>query len=581
MEKYKKMLLQTNPNLLSGRQEMRPQERRIYDENIRVPEHFYSSEDREKKFGPRRTEFDLEFQFGKDWRNTVPWMEIVLADNISSISYQISNERKMIGEIWNPYEHEGTLQEYISRITWEVPALVKNFLTIVRTIPSHEQDCIKIVVRGSRAAFCGGTWDYQLADFLSYFYKNSIVDLYDINEVPASYEIRNRGCCTKVSRIKSLYNGQGEGYDVFVDDAYVGLIGTQNVKPKSPFWSLKRHDKAHDEFLHTREGREFSHSPLFSIASPCPCLVCRSIASFSKNALVFESLRNSCLLLGAKPCTLPCSMATLAKSLTVSVINTGGVLLSGEKERRDVIDARQIAPTKEINGVAVPHRPGDSLAVQKARVYRPLTQSDLKGWWANSTVHFVGVEPTIIAGENYKHYSGISSFVSDPSVVIFVSSIDSMSAVYADVIWCPDDVPGYSSTGRVHSNFKEHVRKRRVQSLSISSSYDSGLDIDLLPSENKICVALPSRQWRIVDRHTLHLSSCQKCRVVHAEPFPCDDHLVIRAVCSKPPSRKKQRKKGVYCYAPGSFRDATGQWYALVGSDTSYEECIANIPWEV
>jgi hypothetical protein len=568
LQKYVLLLQQTNPSLLGGRQSMRPQEVSDYKALIRIPEYIYSQEEREKRFGKQRSHEDLVFQFGQDYASALPWTRVVTADRVSPIAVYHGDQRTMIGSLWNPLETDLTLEETIARITWDVPALAKNYLVMARTLPETRLPAIRILVRGSRASQRGGTWDRQFAELCTTVSDRVDIDLFDDNEQDDQYVVRTRGQQVKIRRIKGRYEGTGKEYDVFIDDAYLGLKGIQNTQIDSPYWSLKIHDKSSDEFLHTREGRRFSHQRS-SIPSPCPCRVCSTIASFSRDASMFQMLRDHVLEMGVRPCTLPCYSISLLRSDTLQSLHSGMVFAETEAEKRRVIEVRHLCPTVQVGDTYSPARIGDPLNVQLARIQKVLSVKDMKGYWKGTAVHFIGCDSTIIAGEQYIPWGGKMSFVSDPSVVIFVGGLENMSAVYADTIWCPVQVPSYVLTGREYSGYKEQVKRRRVHGMKVLH------DVPVVEAPPDLLI--PSPDWQRVDENGCRVpyrgGQCG-CSIVRDVSVPCASHNLVRHVPADKPARKKIREKGIYKMAPGYFSRDGLTWNKLEGASDNYKWAI-------
>lgn len=321
------------------------------------------------------------------------------------------------------------------------------------------------------------------------------------------------------------------------------MTGVLDVAPVAEYWSIKRHDTAHDEFLHTREGRQFSHRAI-GILSPCDCRLCRTISLCSPTAIHFQLLRDSCMELGARPCGLPCYAVSLDRSDTLHSLDAGQIIAETEPEKRRVVDVRHIRPTKQVGDAFIPTDVGDPLLVQLARFHRPVEVNQMKGWWRDHVVHFVGVESLILAGESYRPYKGTGSFVSDPSVTIFTPSILNMSSVYANVVWSIESIPSFSATGRQHEGYTEQKRKRPV----------TGLIVKALSSPVSEIV-VPSLAWKRVclDTYDTPKRPCS-CKIVGDDPIDCDQHMMVRVVGTLArPARKKMRRRGEYFFSPGFF----------------------------
>jgi len=94
---------------------------------------------------------------------------------IPQIRLQRSVQRKWKDRHWS---------KVLGRLSLNVPALVKNFMVILRTICRLRQPVIRIMVRGSRAMTSGGQWTSQLCQYLMRHSAEAVIDLYDPNEIP-------------------------------------------------------------------------------------------------------------------------------------------------------------------------------------------------------------------------------------------------------------------------------------------------------------------------------------------------------------------------------------------------------------
>lgn len=494
-----------------------------------------------------------------------------------------------MGEVWNPYESPLSLEETISRLEWSYPALVKNYMVIIRTIPWQKAPSISVAVRGSRALYSGGQWDRHLARMLARFYRRAEVHLYDINEIESMYVIKERGSEVTVRRIRALLNTSGQVpepydqyvqgiYDVLVDDAYVGLQGTQDYDPVTKWWSKKKHDFAYDEYLHTSEGRQFSHQPE-SIPSPCHCLLCKAIANTSPTAEVFMQLRQDCIDLGAGPCTQPAYVANLDHRDILRSIYTGRHEAVTESEKRQVIDVRHIQQVKQQGNIFVPVQKGDSLGLSLRRIDETYTTKDVKGWWKDQNVAYVGCEPSLLIGESYRPLPNKSSFAADPSIVVFVKDKESIGTVFADVIWCTDDVPSYARTGREHRGYHEQKKIMPVFNLQV---HVPQLDVE----EKCLDIQPPGSDWKRYDLANNIVAADERClcRFAGDDPRPCEDHMLVRAILTqKQPPRRKRRKKGKAVFAPGFYSPDGDRWYELRGGSEDLESALFyhRVPWKI
>jgi len=370
---------------------------------------------------------------------------------------------------------------YMKKLQFQVSGQLKNFLVCVATCSAHQGPTIKVLIRGSKSSAASGIWHWVLADYLSHFFGEVDIDCYDPNEVPGTEErLTHLGQSTSRARIRHFASGYDEDakdYDVAIDDAYV--TGTVPWTPKSLVWSLKNHSAVGIPFLHEYESRIFSHDRI-GIISPCPCAVCRLVASCSKSYSHFVLLKSAAIFLGGSCCNLVdyasdlASKGELFKRLcampVVKVLNPIDIrstLALSNDIQLQVRGPSHISAKTFSRGepLSIVHKEGfagaDSVASCDALV--------------GKQVVFVGVHPSILDGTKTRRGK-----LGDPEVHVVTSLGEKVLRDHSpDNLWCLDqELIGYYFSGHEWRGY--HYFKRRKVKMGITlSTYSISRGIDI------------------------------------------------------------------------------------------------------
>jgi len=399
--------------------------------------------------------------------------------------------------------------KFLKLLQYEVPGQVKNFLVAVRTSSSCDLKDIKVLIRGSKSGSGSGIWIWLFSDYLSHKYDSVIIDCYDPLEVP-KHEVRtvHRGDVAvkaEINHYAKFYYGTGEEYDVCVDDAY--LQGTVPWNPKSVWWSLKCHDEGVFPFLHSREGRKFSHV-VVGIDSPCPCMVCKVIAESVACLSDFILIKSASIILDGASCNLVDHALELQQKgdLFKKLCSAPVVNLVKPQEFRaalalssdilcDVLTPSKIRLTSFSSGdpLIIVHKMGFSGGTTKLKC------DVLEG----KPVSFYGVDPTILGDtKTYRPSPG------DPNGIVFAVSASILFKVgyYPSQLWTLDqEVVGYSPTGYEWSGYHS-FRRRKVQVTKNYSEYSLAAGIDVRGMEDIIWTKDTPNTYRVTIEQALSLS---------------------------------------------------------------------------
>lgn len=468
-----------------------------------------------------------------NWEKETPWMEILTADRISPLKYEINGKTMFIGP-WRGAIRDIQLEDQVRRIDWIIPSLVKNFMVMVRTLPDVGGDSLKILVRGSRAYHGGGQWDAQYAQWLSLKWRRVRVDLYDIHELPGEVTYKYGNSRVTVRRIRSYYEGNGSEYDMAVDDAYMGT-GVPEWDVKAKIYSRKRLHGTHDVYLHSHEGREFSETKEQVLSIQCSCTLCMAQSINCEDVRQYYFLHALCVELGASPCISVHSHIVRKSEMFIEMTKVP-VVPKNLGEQRLVASIAIKHPIQEREGSYTVA--GSTFISPTLPLFSMKGSTAAKGWWKGVMVSFVGVSPSILGAEDYvRSTPTLSSFISDPSVHAFINSLHDLSS-YA-VVWAKFDPPGFVSTNREHEGYKEFKRKRLFM---IDKSYKI----------EEIVVPVVEEEPTFGLEYTKYPEGpCDKpiCMISDNVPRPCSNHSLIKwdLNLSFEGKRKwKKKKDGVY-----------------------------------
>lgn len=469
-DNIKKLLASINPGLLKGRQEIRSEEYSAY-RRVQWKEPYYNPERKIEGIEiPHLTTGVVQDALGH-----VPlWSKIVTAERVGPLFVESEGKRVSMEEL--DADSKQTLGmraiEAADRTVWVVPALVKNFMVIIRTIPLMSGK-LRVLVRGSRAMHSGGQWQTHVMQWLLRTYSRVDMDLFDPNEEEGILRVEFSDRIGWVRRYQKEYSGTGKGYDACIDDAYIPLVGTVPWIPDCTYWSKKDHSGSYDPYLHPKEGREFSHSRV-GIRSPCTCQLCNKVAECSEDANAFFLLRTFCTELGASTCAYEGWKDTVAKRNLILELRNGPVAVTKDTIRK----AKQVAgimPLSIVNGLITQDDKGllQPKDMNSSLLSYLSSTAVTKGWWEQSRLIFVGVAPDIVAGEMYRPSLTQSSFSIDPNTVTFAASSNNLTSSTSEVVWCPEILVGYKQTGRQHRNYVEQVRVRVIKPIKFAATFAS------------------------------------------------------------------------------------------------------------
>jgi len=411
--------------------------------------------------------------------------------------------------------------EALSRINWSIPSQVKNFMVILRTVaPMPAQHTLRLMVRGSKGAASGGIWEYQLSMYLLHRFNDVHITLYDPNEsdyVRTYYYADKKSVVTHVSGYHQESDDPSSNYDVVVDDAYVVGLGVVPWRPRSKYFSTKKHDGNYETYLHPKEGREFSHK-ISGFECSCTSELCRRQSEVAQSYDELRRVRVFCVELGAELCLH-------AKEWSLSL------------HKRDLVAALVRGPVKDIDWSIYRYvETAYPVVVEGGLAYYVETRekqvpSSAKGWWKASLVNFLGVPLSVLMGEEFKGVYGSASFVRRRDVVTFCASVDVASSSGSDLIWCRDEVRGYQLTGRKHGIFQEQQRKLPKMSAVSTLSPQA-----LSSVQPKVTYRrhLKLNEWVKIERNT----GCS-CTCIAGSIVVCSRHFSIKTTMAKPSQKGK------------------------------------------
>jgi len=350
-------------------------------------------------------------------------------------------------------------EDLVANMSTVVNGQVKNFLVAVRTALCHEGPTIKVLIRGSKSSSGSGVWQWMLADFLASRFSNVVIDCYDPCETDTvetrEYLVDGVPQIATVTKYAMAYIGDGKDYDVSIDDAYD--TDTLEWKPCSTVFSLKDHTIGCRPYLHPVEGRVFSHESLFFISSPCPCLTCRTIASFSADYQTFQVVKAFTVLLGG----LPCLNIDFAREMKAKAKIYKQIVVKPLVHIAKPMDLRaSLMLSSSLNMASLPNAVS---LVNSSNSDRTLPFSRVKGLASSisqsvcerlvdKNVIFIGVDPAVLGATKTK-LVGAPTYFANTLDQIFIRNIA------PDTLWVTDScVQGYSRTGYEWEYFYEYKK---------------------------------------------------------------------------------------------------------------------------
>lgn len=257
---------------------------------------------------------------------------------------------------------------------------LKNFLVALATgLPAKEG--VKIMFKGSKANSRGGLWINYYKEYLKRMKKKAVVDLFDLGEVEC---VEVDGDVTLNHR-SSYYYGDGEEYDVVVDDSYdqteIKLVLT---KWKSERWSVKNHSGS-DKFFHPTEGRDFSHP----IDMSSECKTCSLVRAITSDIQVQEYLLRCIHVLRQSKCL--CADSPVSSELSnvgkvmVNVLRDGFMTMNGPMDVRSVLALSEEMPLAAV----------DTNRVVRSQLEAPLVHVHGEGFVPQSIIELSVVEEKV------------------------------------------------------------------------------------------------------------------------------------------------------------------------------------------
>lgn len=457
-----------------------------------------------------------------------------------------------------------------------VPGPVKNFLVAVRTWTGTPQANLRVLIRGSKAVSKGGLWHNAFGLWLLRSVENVHIDLYDQGEVPQEVVLRydnETRYCQLVHHV-GLYEGKGETYDVVIDDAYdAAEHAPVKWQPVSEFYSLKVHGQG-KPFLHQTESRYFSHEPVNTFRSPCPCNVCGVCSSMSRTYGDFTFLRGMCTVFGAGPCALREMWEDLSHKGRVfsDIMSLPSKMIVLPGDFRGVMALLDEVPIVAYGphevGLAMKddvrleisdykHKEGFVVTESLRRIVYP--------WLVGRKVSFVGVNPAVLGATKILY--GLST-KRGHDVIVFANSMETLlSGVLPEVVYLPmvESIVGYVRTGRAVAPFFEYERVP-IQEEMTESLYSLGLGHEV--SGEVMWTTVVPGLYKIKPSHVSIIGS----KRVFVAPSPGMEEMNLCPYRFSVPTSRVLKGRGFADYIKDLTLDP-GEWdrYRVVPYSPSFE----------
>jgi len=335
-----------------------------------------------------------------------------------------------------------------------------------------------VAVVGSKASEGGGVWHRYYALWLALRCRHVMIDFYDYNEIPGSWNVELAGSrisCEWLAKGMDTKSLEQLGYNVIIDDVwtYESGSGLQDP-PMSRCYSRKfaKEEQGARPYLHSQECRLFSDPPLLEKISGCNCLVCSEIKECSRNYDEYVYLRNMCSRLGhSAPCVGISFIQELnfVHSLRSKLLTTGEYEITSNAEFRRIISlTEELSIMVRGNFVRLIEGTPDYQAYTRFRVNAGQFELKTYPWLQGKSVLFCGVPASIIGATEIRSVRGPQS----PELcdAVFFNSIDSWKMQFAArVVYVPSnpiavakEIPDWVHTGRVIKNYYEYVRDEKI-----------------------------------------------------------------------------------------------------------------------
>jgi len=371
---------------------------------------------------------------------------------------------------------------------------VKNFLVACRTFWGG-QEKVKVMVKGSRSVSHGGGWHFYYAAHLMHVCKDVEIHFVDPNEQNDEYFFETPTQKVRLVWSSALYEGRGEGFDVLIDDAWEPVSGIVPMQPVSKYYSLKGIEEETDArfvpFLHARETRFFSHTPVDS-KSPCSCCVCHTISQVASSFEHYEFLRHACTVLDHNTGCLRTAydhdlkakgdlLRSLMKKTTITIqrpVDVRAVMSLVETERITFLEGNTIQASVEAE------RKHDRFLHNESFGQTAEYQAEVYPWLEGKNVIFCGVNPAVIGTTQTSsitqgHTGGALHHIA------FCANIQSAMMTSAAIMYIPGKVedilrnlPSWRMTGRSVKGFREFAfNEQLAPAVQMARKFSDTLDL--------------------------------------------------------------------------------------------------------
>lgn len=339
---------------------------------------------------------------------------------------------------------------------------VKNFLVACRTYLGG-LGVSKICVRGSKSAQGGGLWHVIYAVLVARTDKEVSIDFFDDCEVASEQSWEGEGFQIRLRWIPEAYLGNGNEYNVMIDDAWVPSQGTVPLNVGTQIFSKKgTEDKigqlintdkivsnpsTFEAFLHPTETRYFSQKKS-GFVPICQCMTCQACGSSVSDFTSYKILRSACAIFGHKPdCTgTPFLLHeflrmgnNLQKLMTQPILKEFQV-----GDLRSLVCISDFTPLKVVEGGSVSYAPDRKATPIEVHhtigVVAILPEKEVViERYKHRKVAFVGVPPEILGSTPIIPVKTQGSFLSVDVEFLFLSGVEaaSMTMVAAPVVLFP------------------------------------------------------------------------------------------------------------------------------------------------
>jgi len=377
--------------------------------------------------------------------------------------------------------------EILARYTTMPNGQVKNFLVACRTYLGGKGK-VRICLRGSKSGQGGGIWHIYYGALLLRKDQEVVIDCFDDSEVTDRVTHVWEGKKLTMNWISSKYDGDGLGYDVFIDDAWVPEHGIQKVVPRSEYWSLKgvKTSIGYVPFLHEQETRLFSHNKE-AIPVECQCMVCTVCAQSVTDYGQYEAIRAMLSVFGHE---VQCITGAYAHyDLVVKghvlrhVLTHPSSQVFKPAEMRASIVLQNELPLQHPTPLTLQYDPARETkpqALKHGKGFKVTKHVEIYRWLEGRRVGFFGVSPSILGSTKIHNIRNSAALSKETVEVAFFSTMESMDmASCAPVVYLPiGNVPlsPWKPTGRSIDKFLEYeYTMEKAVSREMYYSYYDGI----------------------------------------------------------------------------------------------------------